>query len=237
MMRRLAAAAATLIVALTGCASTAAAPGLDEVIDERSRTATDQWLRVAAEADAYLRREWPDAVHPTLAFDRWVAPERYASEVLQCMSLATGRTVGSVVRNNLVLAPRPAKEPTWALPVAHVRCTVQLSPWSDSAAFGGPVEHAWVTHQVTVALPACVRRWGGELVIDDLEAAIDASIYPTTGGLSSAPAGALAAEPLQSVWRVAELRNVDDATAQQIRATCPDPGRALSQLEPPAIRP
>lgn len=194
---------ATLVAALAGCAATTTAPRLDEVIDERSRTATDQWLRVAAEADAYLRREWPDAVHPTLAFDRWVAPERYASEVLQCMSFATGRTVGSVVRNNLVLAPRPAKEPTWALPVAHVRCTVQLYAWSDDIAFGGPIEHAWVTHQVTVALPACVRRWGGELVIDDLEAAIDASIYPTTAGLSSEPGGMLATEPVQSVWRAA----------------------------------
>lgn len=75
------------------------------------------------------------------------------------------------------------------------------------------------------------------LVIDDLEAAIDASIYPTTAGPSSTIAGALAIEPLQSVWRVAELRNVDDATAQQIRATCPDPGLTLSQLEPPEVRP
>ena len=83
-------------------------------------------------------------------------------------------------------------------------------------------------HQVTVALPACVRRWGADLEIVDLDAAIDASIYPTSSGRS--------VEAMQSVWLVAQLRNVDEATARQIRATCPDPGRLLTQLGPAEIR-
>ena len=83
-------------------------------------------------------------------------------------------------------------------------------------------------HQVTVALPACVRRWGADIEIADVDAAVDASIYPTSSGRS--------VEPLQSVWLAAQLRNVDEATARQIRATCPDPGRTLTQLGPAEIR-
>ncbi|MDO9591423.1 MAG: hypothetical protein Q7J04_09805 [Microcella sp.] len=221
---------AVLVGSLTlgGCAATSAAPSLDEVVDERSRTATDLWVQTAAAAEAYVQREWPEAVFTPLAFDRWVEPERYTAEVLQCMNVATGRTVGSVVRDSIVLAPRPTKEPTWALPVAHVRCSAQISPWSGLASFAGPVEQAWVRHQITVALPACVRRWGADLVIADVDAAVDASLYPTSSGRS--------VEPMQSVWLAAQLRNADDLTARHIRATCPDPGRTLTQLGPAEIR-
>lgn len=217
------------VVALTGCAASPAAPTLDEVQDERSRTVTEQWRLASDAATEYLEAEWPEAVYPPLTFERWVEPERQLADVLQCMNRVIDRTAGSIGETGLlVLNPRPTGEPAWELPVAQVRCSLQIIAWTGLYPFGGPVEQAWVRHQVTVALPACVRRWGADLVISDLDAAIDASIYPTSSGRS--------VEPLQSVWLAAQLRNVDEATARQIRATCPDPGRMLTQLGPAEIR-
>lgn len=214
---------------LAGCASLPAAPTLDEVAAERSRTMTDVWQQAAAAATDYLESEWPEAVYPPLAFERWVEPDEQLSEVLQCMDLKVGRTTGLIGTTGLlVLNPRPTKEPEWLLPVAQTRCSLQLVPWSGLYPFGGPIEQEWVRHQVTIALPACVRRWGADLVIPDVDDAIDASIYPTSTGRS--------VEPMQSVWLVAQLSNVDDVTARQIRATCPDPGRTLTQLGPAEIR-
>ncbi len=218
-----------LVVALTGCAAPPGAPTLDEVKDERSRTVTEQWRLAADAATEYLEAEWPEAVYPPLTFERWVEPERQLADLLQCMNRIVDRTAGSIGETGLlVLNPRPTGEPAWELPVAQVRCSLQVIAWTGLYPFGGPVEQAWVRHQVTVALPACVRRWGADLEIADLDAAIDASIYPTSSDRS--------VEPLQSVWLAAQLRNVDETTARQIRATCPDPGRTLTQLGPAEIR-
>jgi hypothetical protein len=218
-----------LALALTGCAAPPAAPTLAEVEEERSRTVTEQWRMAADAATEYIEAEWPEAVYQPLAFERWVEPERQLADLLQCMNRVVDRTVGSIGETGLlVLNPRPTGEPEWELPVAQVRCSLQVIAWTGLYPFGGPVEQAWVRHQLTVALPACVRRWGGDLEIADLDAAIDASIYPTSSGRS--------VEPLQSVWLAAQLRNVDEATARQIRATCPDPGRTLTQLGPAEIR-
>ena len=219
----------TVVVALTGCAAPPGAPTLDEVQDERSRTVTEQWQRAADAATEYLEAEWPEAVYPPLRFERWVEPERQLADVLQCMNRVVDRTAGSIGETGLlVLNPRPMGEPAWELPVAQVRCSLQVIAWTGFYPFGGPVEQAWVRHQVTVALPACVRRWGADLEIADVDAAVDASIYPTSSGRS--------VEPMQSVWLAARLRNVDEPTARQIRATCPDPGRTLTQLGPAEIR-
>lgn len=216
-------------LAISGCSSPVASPSLDDVREERSRIMTEQWQIAADAATEYLERTWPDAVYPPLAFERWVEPETQLSDVLRCMDRVVGRSSGTIGASGLlVLRPRPTKEPTWALPVAQVRCSLQVIAWTGLYPFGGPVEQAWVRHQVTVALPACVRRWGAELAIADLDAAIDASIYPTSTGRS--------VEPTQSVWLAAQLSNADDATARQIRATCPDPGRTLTQLGPAEIR-
>lgn len=228
MPRRLLGAALVGTLSLGGCATTGAAPTLDEVKDERSRTMTEVWNQAARSATDYLEREWPAAVYSPITFERWVEPEAHLADVLQCMNLTVGRTTGSIGATGLlVLNPRPTKEPDWALPVAQVRCSLQVVSWSGLYPFGGPVEQEWVRHQITIALPACVRRWGADLVIGDLDAAIDASIYPTSSGRS--------VEPLQSVWLAAQLSNADDATARQIRATCPDPGRILTQLGPAEI--
>lgn len=230
MRRALVVAAALMTVALSGCADAPAAPSLDAVREERSLTVTSAWLRLAAATEQYIERDWPEAVYPPLEFDRWVEQDRALAEVVECMDTIVGRATGAISESGLLtLAPRPTKEPTWALPVAQLRCSVQLVPWSGLYPFGGPVEQQWVRHQLTVALPQCARRGGAELVISDLNAAVDASIYPTSTGRS--------VSAMQSVWLVAELRLVDPATAQQIRATCPDPGRTLVQLGPAEIRP
>lgn len=222
-------AVAGVALLLAGCAATPAAPTLDEVEAERSRTVSEQWRLAADAATEYLEAEWPEAVYPPLTFERWVEPERQLADMLQCMNRVVDRTAGSIGETGLlVLNPRPTGEPSWELPVAQVRCSLQIIAWTGLYPFGGPVEQAWVRHQVTVALPACVRRWGADLEITDLDAAIDASIYPTSSGRS--------VEPLQSVWLAVQLRNVDEATARQIRATCPDPGRTLRQLGPAEIR-
>jgi hypothetical protein len=222
--------------ALASCASQPAVPTLDDVADERSRTMTAVWQQAASSARSYIDREWPDAVMPPLTFDRWVEPEILLSEVLECMSRTTGRTVGAIGQDGLLqLRPRPTKEPEWMLPVAQVRCSVAIAPWTGLYPFGGPLEQEWVRHQVTVALPACVRRAGAELVIRDLDAAIDASIYSTSEGIPGAHTARSTALPTQSVWLVAQLTGVDESTARQIRATCPDPGRELVQLGPAEI--
>ncbi len=228
VMTRSAVAAVAAALVLSSCAPSTAVPSIDEVADERSRTMTDVWQQAATAAQDYIDRDWPEAVLPPLTFDRWVEPELLLSEVLDCMNRTTGRTVGAIGQNGLLqLRPRPTKEPDWALPVSQVRCSIAIAPWTGLYPFGGPLEQEWVRHQLTVALPACVRRAGGELVIRDLDAAVDASIYPTTTGEFG--------EPTQSVWLAASIQGVDEATATQIRATCPDPGRLLMALGPAEI--
>lgn len=229
-MRRAAALAMALgTLAVTGCAAPPTVPDLDAVRDERSATMTAAWQRAADATETYIERDWPEAVYPPLKFERWVESDRSLAESAACIDLSLGRRAGSISPSGIyTLAPRPAKEPQWALPVAQLRCAVEVIPWSGLYPFGGPVELEWVRHQLTVALPNCVRHWGAELVISDLNAAMNASIYPTSTGNSMSP--------IQSVWLVATLRNADLATARQIRATCPDPGRTLAQLGPPEIR-
>lgn len=217
------------ILASAGCAAPSDVPDLDAVRDERSATMTAAWQRAATAAESYIERDWPEAVYPPLQFERWVDDDRALSESAACIDRILERTAGSISPSGIyTLAPRPTKEPLWALPVAQLRCSVQIIPWSGLYPFGGPVELEWVRHQLTVALPNCVRHAGAELVITDLNAAMNASIYPTSTGNSISP--------IQSVWLVATLRNADLATARQIRATCPDPGRTLAQLGPPEIR-
>ena len=111
-----------LVVALTGCAAPPAAPTLDEVQAERSRTVTEQWRLTADAAAEYLEAEWPEAVYPPLRFERWVEPERQLADLLQCMNRVVDRTAGSIGETGLlVLNPRPTGEPAWELPVAQVR--------------------------------------------------------------------------------------------------------------------
>lgn len=230
-MRRVAAVAGALgLVVLTGCASPTSMPDLDDVRDERSVAITAAWQRAATATEELIERDWPEAVYPPLAFDRWVESDRALSENAQCIDRILERTAGSISPTGIyILAPRPTTEPEWELPVAQLRCAVQVIPWSGTYPFGGPLELEWVRHQLSVALPNCVRRWGAELEISDFNAAMNASIYATPTGNSLVP--------VQSVWLAATLRNADVATARQIRATCPDPGRTLSQLGPPEIRP
>jgi hypothetical protein len=221
--------AALSVLILAGCAGPAGVPDLDDVRAERSVTMTAAWQRAADATEAYIERDWPEAVYPPLAFERWVESDRALSETAACIDRILERRAGSISSTGIyTLAPRPEKEPQWALPVAQLRCQVQIIPWSGLLPFGGPTELEWVRHQLTVALPNCVRHWGAELVMSDLNAAMNASIYPTSTGNSSTP--------VQSVWLVATLRNADAATARQIRATCPDPGRILAQLGPAEIR-
>lgn len=230
MRRPVAVCAALIVLALAGCAAPPAVPSLDAVRAERSLTMTSAWMRAAAATEQYIARDWPEAVYPPLEFERWVEQDRALAEVAACVDTILGRAAGMISESGIVtLTPRPMTEPAWALPVAQLRCSLQLVPWTGLYPFGGPVEQEWVRHQLTVALPQCVRRWGAELVIADLDAAVDASIYPTSTGRS--------VSAMQSVWLVAELRRVDAATAQHIRATCPDPGRTLVQLGPAKIRP
>lgn len=214
---------------LAGCAVQPEVPTLAAVQDERSLTMTAAWVRAAAATDEYIARDWPEAEYPPLRFERWVESEVAVDETLACMEEILDRPVGTQGESGVVsLLPRPAGEPTWQLPVAQLRCQVQRIPWTGLYPFGGPLEQEWVRHQLTVALPACVRRWGGELVIADLDRAVDASIFPTSSG------GEVVAA--QSAWLVAEVRGVDAGTEARIRAQCPDPGRTLAQLGPVDIR-
>lgn len=230
MRRRAALAAALAVLAVAGCAAPPAVPSLDAVRDERSLTMTAAWLRAAAATEQYIERDWPEAEYPRLRFERWVEGDDAQAEVVGCIDEILERPSGTISPSGIVdFVPRPEGEPEWALPVAQLRCSVQLIAWTGLYPFGGEVEQEWVRHQLTVALPQCVRRWGAELVIADLDAAVDASIYPTSTGRS--------VSATQSVWLAAELRRVDAVRAQQIRAACPDPGRTLVQLGPAEIRP
>lgn len=221
--------AASVALAVAGCAERPAAPSLEQVREERSLTMTAAWVRAAAATEQYIERDWPEAEYPPLRFERWVEEQDVIPATLACMEGILDRTVGTVSTNGIVsLFPRPDDEPTWQLPVAQLRCQVAYISWTGLYPFGGPLEQEWVRHQVTVALPACVRRAGAELVVANLDRAVDASIFP------SSASGELAAT--QSVWLAAELRGADAATAARIRSQCPDPGRTLAQLGPVEIR-
>ncbi len=216
-------------VVLVGCAQKPASPSLAQVQQERSLTMTAAWVRAAAATEQYIERDWPDAEYPPLRFERWVEAEEAIPATLDCMEDALGRPAGSVEEGGVItFLPRPIDEPAWALPVAQLRCQVAYIPWTGLYPFGGPIEQEWVRHQVTVALPACVRRSGAELVVPDLDRAVDASIFP------SSASGELAAT--QSVWLAAEVRGADPSAEARIRALCPDPGRTLAQLGPAEIR-
>lgn len=217
------------LLGLVGCAEPPEVPSLEQVQAERSLTMTAAWVRAAAATEDYIERDWPEAEYPPLRFERWVDEQSAIPETLACMEGILERPAGTVSANGIVsLFPRPENEPTWQLPVAQLRCQVALIPWTGLYPFGGPVEQEWVRHQLTVALPACARRWGAELVVADLDRAVDASIFPTSAS------GELAAT--QSVWLAAELRGADAVTEARIRAQCPDPGRMLAQLGPAEIR-
>jgi hypothetical protein len=217
------------VLALSACAQPLAVPSLAAVQDERSVTMTAAWVRAAAATEEYIARDWPEAEYPPLRFERWVEAEEAIPATLACMDDLLGRPAGTVSTSGIFTpAPRPEGEPSWQLPVAQLRCQVQLIPWTGLYPFGGPVEQEWVRHQLTVALPACVRQWGAELVIADLDRAVDASIFPTSSGREVVAT--------QSVWLAAELRGADAATEARIRAQCPDPGRTLAQLDPAEIR-
>lgn len=224
-----AAVAVAATLALGGCAAQPDVPSLAAVEEERSLTMTAAWVRAAAATDEYIARDWPEAEYPPLRFERWIESGSAVEETLACMEEILDRPVGGQEERGVVdLLPRPEGEPTWQLPVAQLRCQVQLIPWTGLYPFGGPLEQEWVRHQLTVALPACVRRWGGELVIPDLDRAVDASIFPTSSGREVVAT--------QSVWLAAELRGVDAMTQARIRALCPDPGRTLAQMGPVEIR-
>lgn len=230
MSRRATLGAILAVLALAGCAEPPAVPTLDAVRDERSLTMTAAWLRAAAATEQYIERDWPDAEYPPLRFERWVESDDALTEAVACIDEILQRPSGTISPSGIVdFARRPADEPEWALPVAQLRCSVQLVAWTGLYPFGGPVEQQWVRHQLTVALPQCARRWGAEVVIPDLDAAVDASIYPTSTGRS--------VSATQSVWLAAELRNVDPGAARKVRLACPDPGRTLVQLGPAEIRP
>lgn len=221
--------AAVSVLALAGCAEPPTTPSLAQVQQERSLTMTAAWVRAAAATEQYIERDWPEAEYPPLRFERWIEAEEAIPATLDCMEDTLGRPAGGVEDGGFIaLLPRPTDEPSWALPVAQLRCQIAYIPWTGLFPFGGPLEQEWVRHQVTVALPACVRRWGAELVVADVNRAVDASIFP------SSASGELAAT--QSVWLAAELRGVDAAVQARIRAQCPDPGRTLAQLGPVEIR-
>lgn len=185
MRGAIAACTALLAVALAGCAEQPPVPTLAAVAAERSLTMTSAWMRAAAATEQYIERDWPEADYPPLQFERWVEQDRALAEGVACIDTIIGRSSGVISSSGIVqFAPRPTEEPEWVLPVAQLRCSVQLVPWTGLYPFGGPVEQEWVRHQLTVALPQCARRWGAELVIADLDAAVDASIYPTSSGRS-----------------------------------------------------
>lgn len=220
----------TMTIGLAGCAAQPDVPTLAAVEDERSTTMTAAWVRAATATEQYIARDWPEAKYPPLRFERWVDGDDAIAETLDCMAAILGRPAGIAQESGVVaLLPRAEGEPTWQLPVAQLRCQVQLIPWTGLYPFGGPLEQQWVRHQLTVALPACVRHWGGELVIPDIDRAIDASIFPSSSGREVVAN--------QSVWRAAEVRGVDATTEARIRSLCPDPGRTLAQLGPAEIRP
>jgi len=224
--------AIAVVATLGGCTAPAAqetSPSLDAVREERSIDATADWLRLAAGMRQYITAEWPDAAFVSPQFERWVDPAEWPAAVATCTDAILERPAGVLSGGGISeRIPRPPTEPDWAFEVALSDCSLRFIPWSGSYASVGEVEHSWARHQITVALPNCVRRWGAELVVPDLNAAIDSVLYPT-----SAPDSATAA---QSVWRGVALRRVDSSIEQQIRASCSDPGQTLAQLGPPEIR-
>jgi|GEM_PF-2203688 len=224
--------AIAVVATMGGCTAPAAQetiPSLDAVREERSIAVTADWLRMVAGSRQYITAEWPDAALVSPQFERWVDPAEAPAAVATCADEILERPASMISDGGISeRTPRPPTEPDWAFEVALSDCSLRFIPWSGSYVSVGEVEHSWARHQITVVLPNCVRRWGAELVVPDLNAAIDSVVYAT-----SAPDSATAT---QSVWRGVALRRVDLSTEQQIRASCTDPGQTLAQLGPPEIQ-
>ena len=201
---------------------------LDDVVAERSETISQQWRAAVANSTRFVRERWPEA-ELTVAFDRWVPVEALDEARADCLSEALGREVTVTETQGLLqVGPVPPTEPAWRAPVADIGCGLSLQPWSGLYPFGGPVEREWVRQQLLVELPACARGVGARLVVPDVEAAIDAAIYPTSVGR--------AVSPMQSVWPHVRIV-ADPVDAIAVQRLCPDPGQVLLDLEPPEIVP
>ena len=230
MTARIALATALVLSALSGCASPAAAPPvtLEDVAAERSATISSQWRAAVAHSTRFVRERWPEA-ELEIAFDRWVPVEKIDEARAACLSETLGREVTVTEASGLLqVGPGPISEPAWTAPVADIGCGLSVQPWSSLYPFGGPVERQWVREQLLVELPACASSVGARLVVPDVDAAIDAAIYPTSVGRS--------VSAMQSVWPHVEIV-ADPLQRARVLTQCADPGKVLLDLAPPEIVP
>ncbi len=210
MTARLALAAALVLSALAGCASPAAAPPvtLEDVAAERSATISSQWRAAVAHSTRFVRERWPEA-ELEIAFDRWVPVEKIDEARAACLSETLGREVTVTEASGLLqVGPGPISEPAWTAPVADIGCGLSVQP--------------------LVELPACASSVGARLVVPDVDAAIDAAIYPTSVGRS--------VSAMQSVWPHVEIV-ADPLQRARVLTQCADPGKVLLDLAPPEIVP
>lgn len=216
---------------LAGCATPSASSTLtlDDVAAERSATISAQWRTAVANSTRFVRERWPDA-ELAVGFERWVPVELIDEARAECLSVALGREVSQTETDGfLQVGPVPPTEPEWRAPVADIGCGLSLQPWSGLYPFGGPVEQQWVREQLAVTLPQCARQLGARLIVPDLDAAVDAAIYPTSVGRS--------VSAMQSVWPFVHVVAPDPVVELQVQRLCPDPGQVLLDLEPPEIVP
>ena len=138
-------------VILAGCAPAPTTQlDLDDVATERHERLESR-VEVLLESHAeYLRSRWPSVQLPEQEVEAWLEPGQWQLVFARCIYEATGLTdeaMGQI-------------DGARALDLATYSCESRFPPPSLAVDDPGPIEVAWVTEYVRVALPSCLRRSG-----------------------------------------------------------------------------
>ncbi|KQV26671.1 hypothetical protein [Yonghaparkia sp. Root332] len=190
---------------------------LELVAAERAERLIGLWFDSTQATQRDLRERWPDSPPLQFEFTAWVDPADYRARLLSCASERLGRP--AVLGGEAL-----AGEDPWAPAVAEALCRHEFPPFSQEFSLGGPIEARWLDAQLTTALPACVRAFGGRLDIADTSAVIDA--------IRDRP---LSSEGPRDIWSIIAVTGVTALDRAAMRAACPDPALALDRLPLPVI--
>ena len=209
---------AALVIACGGCSGVEPpSVSLELVAAERAERPVGLWFDSAQATQRDLREQWPDSPPLQFEFTEWVEPSDYRARLLACASEQLGRPAelgGEAI----------AGEDPWAPAVAEALCRHEFPPFSPEFSLGGPIEARWLDAQLTTALPACVRAFGGRLDIADTRPIIDA--------IRDRP---LSSEGPRDIWSIIAVTGVTALDRAAMRAACPDPALALDGLPLPVI--
>ncbi|GAA1701374.1 hypothetical protein GCM10009792_22050 [Microcella alkalica] len=190
---------------------------LELVAAERAERLVGLWFDSTQSTQRELRDHWPESPPLSFGFTEWVHPSDYRERLLECVSDRLGRPA------EIGGAPIAGEEP-WAPASAEALCRHEFPPFTSEISLEGPIEARWLDAQLTTALPACVRAFGGRLDIADTRAIIDA--------IRDRP---FSSDGPRDIWSIVAVTGVTALDRAAMRATCPDPALALDELPLPVI--